>query len=612
MCAAMRHRGPDDAGAFVSHDGQVALGNVRLAIVDLSPAGHMPMANDDGSVQLTYNGEIYNCAAVREDLARLGHRFRSSSDTEVLLRAYQQWGAECVHRMRGMFAFAIWDSAARRLVLGRDRMGIKPLYYARLHGGGLVFASEVRALLASGRLPRRISAAGLAEYLAMGSVSSPLTIYEGVRALLPGHVLVAHDGRIETRRYWQLPPTATGPVSAAETAAGVRSRLQEAVRLQLMSDVPLGAFLSGGIDSSAVVGLMRQATNGVIRTCSVVFQEASYDERPYARAVAAARACEHVEVEVTAGEVALELPRAIQAMDQPTIDGVNTYFVSRAARQAGLTVALSGLGGDELFGGYQTFTLVPRVYRAARLAGSLPFASAVARAALHQWPLGSTAHRVGDAFAGWPSLARSYRAARGVFGLRGALALLRPDIVEAAASTPSDGETIEGRGLELWDGVSRLELRGYMHDQLLRDTDALSMAHSLEVRVPLLDDQVVDYVLQLPVAVRSAGATSKGLLRAAVDDLLPPAVKHRKGKQGFTFPFGSWLKTSLAPLVADALEDSASASGVLRADAVRRLKLDYAAGRLHWSRVWAVAVLDLWLREQGAAARADLTTGRSA
>ncbi len=600
MCVAMRHRGPDDVGDFVSSKLDAALGNVRLAVIDLSAAGHMPMASDDGAVQLTYNGEIYNFAEVGHELVQLGHRFRSHTDTEVLLRAYQQWGLECVRRVRGMFAFAIWDSNERRLLLARDRMGIKPLYYARL-GGSLVFASELRALLASRRLSRRISAAGVAHYLAAGSVPCPLTIYEGVNVLPPGRLLVAQGGRCELRSYWELPTSQAGRIARADAVADVRHRLQGAVRSQLVSDVPLGAFLSGGIDSSALVGLMRQATNGVIRTCSVVFDEASHDERPYARAVAEAHGCEHVEVPLTASEVGRELPRAVQAMDQPTIDGVNTYFVSRTAKQTGLTVALSGLGGDELFGGYHTFRLVPRVYRAARLAHATPFAPPLVSAALQHWPLGSTPRRLSDAFRGWPSLARSYRAVRGVFGLGGAQALLQPDVADAVAGATLDAEPRDGTSGEAWDQVSRLELRGYMHDQLLRDADALSMAHSLEVRVPLLDETVVEYVLQLPAAARASGAVAKSLLRAAVDDLLPPLVKHRTTKQGFTFPFGAWLRTALAPVLTDALESGASASGMLRPDALRRLRAEYAEGHLHWSRLWAVAVLELWLRQEGEA-----------
>jgi len=595
MCAAMRHRGPDDAGVFLSHDRQVVLGNVRLAIIDLTPAGHMPMASEDGSVCITYNGEIYNFAELREELAVLGHSFRSSSDTEVVLRAYLQWGTDCVRRFRGMFALALWDASDQLLFLVRDRMGIKPLCYA-LNQDGVVFASELRGLWPSERIARAIDPTAMIAYLADGSVPCPSTIYAGVRSLLPSHMLLARRGGIDLRSYWELPKAGTGPVVAEEARAQVRERLQEAVRLQLVSDVPLGAFLSGGIDSSAVVGLMRGATNGVIRTCSVVFDEARYDERPYARAVAEAHGCEHIEVEVTGEEVRDELSAAIGSMDQPTVDGINTYLVSRAARQAGLTVALSGLGGDELFGGYHTFTLVPRVHRAAQLAGLAPFLASPVASALRRWPVGSGPHRMSYAFAGQPSLGRSYRAVRGVFGRAGARALLSPELAEEPYGY--EEEPNDWRELHPWDAVARLELRRYMHDQLLRDADAMSMAHSLEVRVPLLDERLVEYVLGLPMSLRAAGGTSKGLLRAAVDDLLPSLVRDRTRKQGFTFPFDVWLRAPLGPALAEALESAASNASVFRRGAVERLRADYQAGRVHWSRVWAVAVLELWLRQE--------------
>jgi asparagine synthase (glutamine-hydrolysing) len=295
-------------------------------------------------------------------------------------------------------------------------------------------------------------------------------------------------------------------------------------------------------------------------------------------------------------------------MDQPTVDGVNSYVVSKAARESGLTVALSGLGGDELFGGYHTFGLVPRVDRLAGLAGRVPFGGPLLAGALSAWPIGSGTRRLGGAFAGRPSLDRAYGAVRGLFGPEGARTLLRDDLLGAA----SHRGAVNGRGLhdpivgDAWDAVSRLELRRYMHDQLLRDTDVMSMAHSLEVRVPLLDRDLVDLVLRLPVEVRAAGGQRKGLLRAAVEDLLPPIVRDRSDKQGFTFPFGIWLKTALAPVLADALDGAATRSEVFRRAAIERLRADYGAGRVHWSRVWAVAVLELWLRRSQEGATDEL------
>lgn len=606
MCDAQAHRGPDDAGLWAARDGRVCFGNRRLAIRDLSPAGHMPMTNADGSLWITYNGEIYNVDEIRPQLERLGYQFCSSSDTEVILHGYAAWGGEVVQHLRGMFAFAIAevDSAglARRLFLARDRLGIKPLYYSQ-QGGTFLFASELKALRASGLIGSEIDPAALTGYLMLGAVPNPLTIYQGVKALSPASTLCWEQGRITVQPYWQPPTEVDEAITPEEAVARVREMLLEAVRIRLVSDVPLGAFLSGGLDSSAIVALMRAASGGVIRTCSMTFAEAAYNEAPYARAVAEAAGAEHFERVIGSADVKREWDKLLTALDQPSVDGVNTYFVSQTAREAGLTVALSGLGGDELFGGYpNTFHDVPRVLQALRLAQSVPGGAALARIVLSVMPGKARWTRVKDALQVPASAASAYLTRRGLFAPGEVRELLQPELwqqgaaqfdaaahVEACVNARVNGTAYHGSG---FDWVSRAELRTYMHQQLLRDTDVMSMTHSLEVRVPLIDHRLVEMVLRLPETVRRQdGGTLKPLLRQAAGKDLPAVVTQRQNKQGFTFPFAVWLRGELRLQVRTALEQ-VQARGWLQAPAVQRVREDYEAGRVHWSRLWALVALD--------------------
>lgn len=414
MARVMTHRGPDDEGIYVSSDERVGLVNRRLAIRDLSAAAHMPMGNSEGSVWITYNGEIYNATELRAALEDQGYRFRSHSDTEVVLHGYQAWGQDVVTRLRGMFALAVLDERGRgqaRLLLARDHLGIKPLYYAQT-GQGFIFASELKALLASGLVSREVSPGGLVGYLHLGSVPNPLTIYRDVQALPPASCLALDCGRPDegaTQTYWHLPVDEGPPLKYEEAVAQVQALLAESVRIRLVSDVPLGAFLSGGLDSSSVVALMRQATSGPIRTCSMAFEEADFSEAPYARAVAEKVGSDHHERVITAQDVLAELDTILDALDQPSIDGVNTYFVSQTARPACLAVALSGLGGDELFGGYpNTFYEAPRIARAIRLLQTVPGAPALAQSALSRMPQPHRWARLADAVTQPASMAGAY------------------------------------------------------------------------------------------------------------------------------------------------------------------------------------------------------------
>lgn len=603
MARAMEHRGPDDEGIWTNRTGRIGFGSRRLAIRDLSPAGHMPMGNAASTVWLSYNGEIYNADALRAELEGCGYQFRSSSDTEVLLHGYEAWGTAVVSRLRGMFAFAIWDERPQAngglLFLGRDRLGIKPLYYARTPQG-FVFGSELKTVQASGLISREISAGGLVGYLSMGSVPNPLTIYRDVRALEPACTLTLRPqdcGWPEATKYWHLPVETDENITHAAAVEKVRELLAEAVRIRLVSDVPLGAFLSGGLDSSGIVGLMRQSTNGVIRTCSMVFEEDEYSEAPYARAMAEHVGAEHFERVITAADLTGELDNIFAAMDQPTIDGVNTYFVSQTAKQAGLTVALSGLGGDELFGGYpNTFDGVPQMLRSLSRAHSVPGGAALARAAIRVMPQRHRLARVQDALGRVVTPSSAYLTRRGLFSTQQVKALVTPEIWEEAShafdpvthiATRADhnGAAVPGES-ELFEWTSRAELSTYTHHQLLRDTDVMSMAHSLEVRVPLLDHILVETVLAMPSAIKRQGDGPKPLLGAAVKPFLPTVISERKDKQGFTFPFDKWIQNMRA--------DVEHSSGYLQDAATSGIWDAHMTGRMHWSRVWAVVALQKW------------------
>ena len=562
------------------------------------------MATADGRLQITHNGEIYNADELRAELEARGHPFRSRSDTEVILQGYAAWGEAVVERLRGMFAFAILDQrggTGPRVLLARDRLGIKPLYYARTPET-FVFASEIKALVASGLLSREISAPGLVGYLMLGSVPSPHTIYRDILALEPATTLAIDVGaparEPHSRRYWQVPNASREPLRRPLAVDVVQAALRAAVRSHLVSDVPVGAFLSGGLDSSAVAALMRENTTGPIRTCSMVFEETEYSEAPFARAMAEAMGAEHYERVVTAADVAAALPSIFQVMDQPSIDGINSYFVSKTAREAGLTVALSGLGGDELFGGYlNTFRGVPRVLQAVRLGQAVPGGVALLHAGIRAFAKEVRWGKLRDALDRPRSPASAYLTCRGLFSVGEVQALVTPDLWHAAAKEfdpvrhIADHAGSNGADTDLFSWVSRAELGSYTRDQLLRDTDLMSMAHSLEVRVPLLDDRLVEVALQLPDEVKQNGGQPKSLLMESVEDRLPPLITARRGKQGFVFPFGTWLR---GPLRYHCEGWQESLGDLLRADGLVRAREMWQAGRLHWSRGWALAALTGW------------------
>jgi asparagine synthase (glutamine-hydrolysing) len=608
--AALAHRGPDDSGWHAIRQGgpqptSIFLGNRRLAILDLSPAGHQPMQDRDTENWIAYNGEIYNFREIRSELESHGVTFNSHSDTEVILKAYGKWGAGCLDSFRGMFALAIWDTRARVLFLARDRFGEKPLYY--FHRDGLfLFASEVRSLLQTGLIAREVDRVGLTQYLHYGSVSDPDTLIRGVRSLPPAHCLLLKEGEATVKKYWDLNSperdlTAAGPVRQirSETIAQLRAQLEDAILLRTVSDVPVGVFLSGGIDSSSLVGLVsRKHPN--LSTFSVIFNESDYSEAEYSRAVSTRFGTDHHEIVISSHIVMRSLPQIIGAMDQPTIDGVNTYIISREARRMEFKVALSGLGADEIFAGYETFRAVPQMERLAWYASTINPLLRKMLASVIRLPNSKRRSRV-EKFAalieGDEGGPHPYSLARTLF-MPGQLRRqsLGNNSRNVDAATAPLAEIVKWAAR--FDPVNRtsfLELRHYMGNTLLRDSDIMSMAHGLELRVPFVDHKLTEFLFRIPGALKLKRGLPKWLLIEALQGVLPHEVVHR-AKRGFTFPFEHWLKKEMRHEMEDVLLDpsanlSEGVDGKLAAEVWR----DFLEGKTTWSRPWSVYVLRQWV-----------------
>jgi asparagine synthase (glutamine-hydrolysing) len=581
--AALQHRGPDASGmkTLRSHDTSCVLGQTRLRIIDLDPRADQPMSNEDGSVWIVYNGELYNHSELRVDLERAGHRFRSMSDTEVIIHLYEQCRdtpSELLRRLRGMFAFAIFDERSGQLLLARDRLGIKPMYWTDAVDG-VAFASEVRALARAGLVSGEPDPAAITDYLAWGRVSGPRTVLTGVRELLPGCLLRWQAGVTEVDRWWS-PEVSPDPLIAQDGEALIRSALSDSVHRHLIADRPVGVFLSGGLDSRAVATLA--AADGHTRALTVTFPEEGADEGKAASETAGRLGSNHELVPVTGADIAQHLPLLLTAMDQPTHDGANAWIVCRAAREAGLVVALSGLGGDELFGGYPTFRLVPLVARAGHLLGVVPRSLRLRAAwkAAERVPGG----RLSRLLASPAGYAGAYAAVRGFFS---------DPTGTAATATAFDGFDFDRRArLDRRDQVMLLEMTQYLPNQLLRDLDQMSMSHSIEVRVPLLDDILVRVALRLPASLRMSSA--KDLLARTA------GVENARAKRPFTLPFDRWMRGPLrGPVMEALLSDELPFGDVLQASFRRRLWEAFEQGTTHWSRPWAVTVLRLWPAANG-------------
>jgi asparagine synthase (glutamine-hydrolysing) len=596
MTASIAHRGPDADGFFVA-DG-IGLGHRRLSIIDLA-TGDQPLSNEDGSVWVVFNGEIYNFAEVRTELERHGHQFRTHSDTEVIVHAYEQWGERSVERFRGMFAYALWDGRRRRLVLVRDRLGVKPLYYCATRSG-ITFGSEIKALLADPDVPREWSPESIDAYLTLQYVPSPRTIYRDVSKLPPGHLLVAENGRVVTEQYWDLVFTGDGDPAREEAyLEQLDALISESVKLRLVSDVPLGAFLSGGIDSTAVVAAMVQSSSRVVTT-SVGFAEHAFNELEYARVVAQHLGTESHEKIVTPDLVDL-LPTLAWHLDEPFADSsaVPTYYVSAAAREH-VTVSLSGDGGDELWAGYARHRVEQWEGTARRWLG--PIVGGLAGRLAAGVPLGIKGARSLRHLALTPGDACAQKHAYGLFetGTRESL-YSGGFAADVRDSDPFAGFRRAYDACASPDPLDRglyVDVKTYLVDDILTKVDKMSMAVSLEARDPLLDHKLLEFAATVPSSLKLKNGRSKYLLRRVLERRLPKAIVDRP-KQGFEAPIGEWLRGPLAPMVDDLILDGRlRARGIFDDKAVTELWRQHRTGaRDHRHRLWSLVMLELWFRQ---------------
>ena len=592
----LEHRGPDDDGVWCG--ARAFLGMRRLSVIDVG-GGHQPIGNEDGSIQVVYNGEIYNFRELRAELEAHGHRFVTRSDTEVIVHGYEEWGEAVLDRLNGMFALALWDGRSDTLLVARDRLGVKPLYYY-VDPGRLIFASEIKAILAHPDVPRDVDPTGLLNYFAYGHAVGEQTIYRGIRKLLPGHLLRVRGHAIETRVWWNPVPGALTAMSLAECAAEVRRLLEDSVRLRLIADVPLGAFLSGGLDSSAVVAIMARQMDRPVQTFAIGFEfGAEFNELPDARLVSAHIGTAHHELVIRPRDLVDTLQTLVYHFDEPFGDAAcfPTYLVSRLARQH-VTVALTGEGGDELFGGY-------RRYLAARWIGMLRRAT------------GGLAGPVMSPFLALPRFRRVKKLVEAA-GTRGEAAryagFLRVfsdealrDLLDARYEQAAQAydaldvyrrHFLDARAADELNRYMYVDMKTWLADTYLEKVDKTSMAVSLEARVPLLDYRLVEFALTIPSSFKMRGGVTKRVLREAVRDLLPERTM-RKPKHGFAVPTDPWFRGELKQFAFDVLLDpSTRRRGYVRTAEVERLWDEHQQGReVRNSHLWLLLNFELWARQ---------------
>ena len=558
------------------------------------------MCNEDSTVWITYNGECYNADKLRPKLINRGHLFRSSTDTEVIIHLYEEYGERCVEHLRGMFAFAIWDTRNKTLLLARDRLGIKPLYYsAEPHR--IIFGSEIKALLASDLIERKLDPAGVRAFLQLGHIPAPWTAIQGVQPLDPGHIAVWHNGTLRTQAYWQVPlsdstHSTEAPAKIADTLRGL---LIESSRQQLMSDVPIALFLSGGVDSAVLGSLMQHAGADKITALTIGFEEKSFDESASSERTAELLGISKRVIRLPASQMAESLDHAFWAMDQPTVDGLNAYWISRAAAEAGFKVALSGQGGDELFGGYQSVEWFDRFSHWAEWLQPIP--KSLGRELLDHSQFPFRWRKLSYLVGSDDPFVAAQLAVRVLFLESDVRELLNP------AFTPCNGASEANEHIQKWanqtarqplkERISFLDFPAHLEARLLRDGDAMSMAHSLEIRPVLLDHKIVEYVMGLPPALR---LRKKELLLDAMRGMFPDVLLHdlkNRPKRTFTFPFARWIGNDLRSTISQAFaSERLNLAGVLEPSAVNRLWQRYLKNpeSVGWSRLWTVFVLARW------------------
>ena len=589
MCQVIRHRGPDDQGIWVSHG--VALGMRRLAIIDLA-SGHQPIFNEDKSILIVFNGEIYNYQELRETLSGYGHRFQTTSDTEAIIHAYEQYGDECVQHLRGMFVFAIWDRKRQRLLAARDRFGKKPFNYY-WDGQRFIFGSEIKSILEAG-IPRRINPIALDEYLTYLCVPAPHTLFEGVQKLPAAHTLVFEHGQVRTKCYWELSFTPTCLDDEATAIERTRVLLKEAVQVRLMSEVPLGAFLSGGVDSSVVVGLMSQMMSQPVKTFSIGFEEDDFSELPYARQIARHFGTEHSEFIVRPDLISV-LPQLVWAYDEPFADAsmLPTYYVSKLAREQ-VTVVLTGDGGDEMFGGYTRYEREMAINRIP------PFLRSMLGYGSRLMPEGMRGKKRFGAMS--QDLATRYSQVFTPFTKHSRSSIYSRDYFASLRDhNPYERLTSHFQDTTSLNTITRLQcadVRLYLPDDILVKVDKASMINSLETRAPLLDQHLAEYVSSLPASIVNRNGVLKSLLKKAAADILPAEILSRP-KQGFGVPIKHWFRGELTNYAREMLDaPRVEQRGIFETQFIRHLLQSHASTKLvnHSDAIWALLCLELWFQ----------------
>lgn len=597
MTNAVAHRGPDAEGLFIENE--IALGHRRLSIIDLTTAANQPFTDQSGRYVIVFNGEMYNYKAVKTQIG--DYPFQTTSDTETLLAAYAKWGVSCLEKFKGMYAFVIWDKQQKELCLVRDRMGVKPLYYF-IDEEKIVFASEIRAILASGYVQKRMSQKALYEYLSYQSVSYPLTMIEGIQQLEAGTYLKIKQGKAETVQYWNV-CDASKQIEYADAAAiqkNIKQLLGQSVERRLVSDVPVGAFLSGGIDSSIAVGLMSEVAKVKPSTFNISFSEKEYDESAYAEIIAKKFNTQHTKIQLSPATMLDELEQALSAMDTPSGDGVNSYVVSKAIKNAGIKVALSGVGGDELFAGYPIFSQFQKLHAKNSWWKYSALIRKLGAATLFPGKFSNKKYRLQQLLkAPAPDIEYVYPVLR---------QMLSPQLVEQLTNVAVNDSTALQRylfkhkeqlhQLPVLSQVSAAEYMGYTQHTLLKDTDQMSMAVALEVREPFFDSDLVEYVLGIPDRFKQP-VYPKSLLVESVKPLLPDEIVFRK-KQGFVFPWNIWMKNELRQFCTEHInrlcERSFINSNTLQQYWKRFLNNDPS---IRWMDIWLFVVLEYWLEKNG-------------
>jgi len=609
MMSAMIHRGPDSDGSFRSN--KIQLGMRRLKIIDLD-GSEQPITNETGDIILVCNGEIYNYVSLRSMLQDRGHVFKTQGDVEVIVHLYEEYGQSCIQHLDGMFAFAIWDQTRNQLILARDRLGVKPLYYCKLPDK-LIFASEIRSIIASGEAPQVLDDAAIMNYVRFPAIPGPLTIYQQIDSLLPGHMLQYTSAGSRVIEYWDVDfqKSSGHEYSPEESVEIIREKLTESVKKRLMTDVSLGAFLSGGIDSSAIVGIMGQLLNKPVKTYSIRFcgEDKSYewfDDASFAVKIAKAFGTEHTELTVTGRDVEDQLLRAVWAMDQPSGDAIQYYIVSgHAARD--VTVALSGTGGDEVFAGYEWFKEIRKIEEIHKRVGFI--SPKLANSLLKKmsrlkrsYELGPIRRKIQTLLAGRQGFSARYQLNRRMYHANDYYHLFSPDFI---ARTIDYAQLQEPRieklserceGLDPVTQMSYMQLKSDMVNLLVRDQDAVSMAHSLEVRLPMIDHKLIEAAARVPSDMKLNGDTEKYVLREAMKKVLPRSIT-RRTKKGFMFPMSDWMRNELKPVISSCLSrESVKKRNIFNPETVGHLVRDFYTGKQPFFKIWNLALFELWCR----------------